>query len=183
WNAGPLRTGETPWRGVFELLRDLRPWGPQDRVQPNDAGFLSDEIWGRDDAELVPLEIELVYRASDAQSRIQEREVYAAVEAQGGQVVSRARLPDIAYHALLVDLPVRAIRAIIERSQNSIAGLDPVMHIRPQSLATTIEVEDAEAAGLPGEAGELLSPILGLLDGVPVAAHPLLARHLIVDDF
>lgn len=182
WNSNQLVFGETPWRGVFELLRDLRPWGPQDRVQPLDADFLSEEIWGRDDDDLVPLEIELIYRASEAQAETQEQEVRAAVIARAGQMVSRARLPDIAYHALLVDLPVRSIREIIERSPLSIAGLDPVMHIRPQSLATTIEIEDATPSGAPGDIGELRDPILALLDGVPVAAHPLLARHLVVDD-
>lgn len=182
WNSNQLVFGETPWRGVFELLRDLRPWGPQDRVQPLDADFLSEEIWGRDDDDLVPLEIELIYRASEAQAETQEQEVRAAVIARAGRIVSRARLPDIAYHALLVDLPVRSIREIIERSPDSIAGLDPVMHIRPQSLATTIEIEDATPSGAPGDIGELRDPILALLDGVPVAAHPLLTHHLVVDD-
>ena len=56
------------------------------------------------------------------------------------------------------------------------------MHIRPQSLATTIEIEDATPSGTPGDIGERRDPILVLLDGVPVAAHPLLARHLVVED-
>jgi hypothetical protein len=34
WRAGQLVWGETAWSTVFELLRDLRPWGPADRVQP-----------------------------------------------------------------------------------------------------------------------------------------------------
>jgi len=182
WNADQLQFGETPWRGVFELLRDLRPWGPQDRVQPLDAGFLAEEIEGRGEAELVPLEIELIYRASEVQAQGQEEDVRAAVVARGGQIVSRARLPDIAYHAMLVDLPVHAIRDIIDRADGSIAGLDPVMHIRPQSLATTIDIEDVADAGPAGEIGELGEPILALLDGVPVAGHPWLARHLVVDD-
>lgn len=120
WNADQLQFGETPWRGVFELLRDLRPWGPQDRVQRIDASFLAEEIEERGEDELVPLEIELIYRASEVQAQAREDEVRAAVTARGGQIISRARLPDIAYHALL--------------------------------------------------------------DGVPVAAHPLLAAHLVVDD-
>lgn len=182
WNANQLQFGETPWRGVFELLRDLRPWGPQDRVQRLDAGFLAEEIEGRGEDELVPLEIELIYRTSEAQAQAREDEVRAALTARGGQIISSARLPDIAYHALLVDLPVRAIKEIIDRAEGGIASLEPVMHIRPQSLATTIEIEDATDAGATAAAGELRDPILALLDGVPVAAHPLLAAHLVVDD-
>ena len=182
WNDDRLQVGETPWRGVFELLRDLRPWGPEDRVQPLDANLLAEEIEGKGDDELVAVEIELIFRGSEAKAEVQEAEVRAAIIAHEGQVVSRARLPEIAYHALLVDLPVRAIRVIIERSERSVAGLDPVMHIRPQSMATSIEIDDATQTGVPGEIGELRTPILALLDGVPVAAHPLLARHLVVDD-
>ena len=136
----------------------------------------------RGEDELVPLEIELIYRASEVQAQAREDEVRAAVTACGGQIISRARLPDIAYHALLVDLPVRAIRKIIDRAEGGIASLEPVMHIRPQSLATTIEIEDVTDAGTAAAVGNLREPILALLDGVPVAAHPLLAAHLVVDD-
>ena len=160
----------------------MRPWGPQDRVQPLDASFLLDEIDQRDDGDLVELEIELIYRASEVQAESQEQDVRTAIIARGGQIVSRARLNDIAYHALLVDLPVRAIREIIERAVDSIAGLDPIMHIRPQSLATTIEIADSSPSEMPAAVGELRDPILAMLDGVPVAAHPLLAPHLVVDD-
>jgi hypothetical protein len=182
WQEGQLRVGETPWRGVFELLRDLRPWGPQDRVQPTDADFLADEIDGRGEGDLVPLEIELIFRASDAQAEAQEQDIRAAVIVRDGHIVSRVRLPDIAYHALLVDLPVRAIRDIIARVAGSIAGLDPVMHIRPQSIATSIEVDDAGNVGELAPEVALRDPILALLDGVPIAAHPLLTHHLVVDD-
>jgi hypothetical protein len=112
-----------------------------------------------------------------------ESEVRAVVVALGGAVVSRSRIDDIAYHALLVDLPVPAVRDVVERSPDGIAGLQPVMHIRPQSVVSSLEVsEDAGASGGVAQRSALREPILGLLDGVPVAAHPLLAAHLVVDD-
>lgn len=179
WQNGRLIQGETPWRGVFELLRDLRPWGPGDRVQTTDANYLAEEIEGRGDDELVTLEVELIYRA-DAHADGQERQVVRAVEDRGGNIVSLARIPDIAYHALLVDLPTRSVREIVAR--DGIAWLDPIMHIRPQSTATSIAVEDLADVAALQEEGELGEPILGLVDGVPLAAHPLLAQHLTVDD-
>ncbi|WP_089215970.1 S8 family peptidase [Sphingopyxis indica] len=183
WQRGQLVFGETPWRDVFQTLRDLRPWGPQDRVQPIDASQLAEEIEGRDEAELVRLEIELIFRVNAAAGARSEDEVRAAIVARGGRMVSRARIDDIAYHALLVDLPVWEVRQIIDQSIEGIAGLEPVMHIRPQSVATGIETADAEPAAVAA-AGDapLGEPILALLDGVPVAAHPLLARHLALDD-
>lgn len=182
WQRDQLEFGETPWRNVFQLLRDLRPWGPRDRAQDADRRILADEIDGRDDNELVTLEIELVYRDSEAAGTDAEATLRSAVVVRGGGIVSRTRLSEIAYHAILADLPVRAIRQIIELDEAGLAGLDPVMHIRPQSLATSIEVADAGQPGIPAAPVPLGDPILAVLDGVPVAAHPLLARHIVVED-
>ena len=181
--AGELPTGFTPWRNVFDCLRDLRPWGPSDRVQGSDRDILSEQISGRADDELITLEVELVFRAQAGAGTSNETEVVTAIQSRGGAVISRARLDDIAYHALLARLPVRAIRAIVDRAQSSVAGLDPVMYIRPQSVATALDVEDMLPIGAVAPSGEL-SPdaILAILDGVPVAAHPLLRQHLIVED-
>jgi hypothetical protein len=59
WLRGDLARGETPWRDVFGLLRDLRTWGPADRVQPAESDILTEEIFGRRDDDPVRLEIEL----------------------------------------------------------------------------------------------------------------------------
>lgn len=182
WQRGQLIQGETPWRDVFALLRNLRPWGPEDRVQPADTSILAEEIAGRADDDLVKLEIELVFRMNGRIANDREEEAHVAVASRGGRIVSRSRIDDIAYHALLVELPVRAVREIIERSLEGIAGLEPVMYVRPQSVATTIELADPTIAEVGLEVGQLADPILALLDGVPIAAHALLNRHVIVDD-
>ncbi|MDX3901619.1 MAG: S8 family peptidase [Sphingobium sp.] len=183
WRRGQLVYGETPWANVFELLRDLRPWGPADRVQPTDAGLLAAEIDDRAEDEPVRLEVELVFRSNEAAAAEAEANVSAAIRGRGGRIISRARIADIAYHALLADIPVAAVREIIARTPESIAGLEPVMHIRPQSEATTIEIADPLEPD-PGRAEPrpLGEPILALLDGVPVAAHRLLAAHVDLDD-
>jgi hypothetical protein len=183
WQNGRLARSETPWGEVFSLLRDLRPWGPLDRVNRHDAGFLAQAIDGLNEDDLVRLEVELVYRASEAAAAESEADVRRAIRAHGGTVISRARISEIAYHALLADLPVRAVREIIDRRLDGIAGLEPVLHIRPQSAPTTIEIAEAqrEEAGVPAP-GPLGEPILALLDGVPVAAHRLLADHVDIDD-
>lgn len=180
---GELSTGFAPWRDVFACLRELRPWGPSDRVQGADRQILTEQVAGRADDDLIVLEIELVFRVAERVGASSEAELTQAIRAHGGSIVSRARLADIAYHAVLARLPVRAIRAIIERAQFSIAGLDSVMHIRPQSAATSIDIEDIlplQAAEATGELSK--DAIVALLDGVPVAAHPLLRQHLIVED-
>lgn len=182
WLRNQLRFGETPWSKVFELLRDLRPWGPQDRVQDADRNILLEEIEDREDNELVALEIELIYRTNDATGAEAEADVRAAIGERDGAIVSRVRIPDIAYHAILADLPVRAVREAIQRREEGLAGLDQVMHIRPQSIASEIDIADVGDAGAAPGVANLREPILAVIDGVPVAAHPLLAQHVIVDD-
>jgi hypothetical protein len=183
WRAGQLVWGETAWSNVFELLRDLRPWGPADRVQPYEANILAAEIDGLGEGELVRLEIEVVFRANEAVAAENSETVIAAVGARGGRLVSRARIADIAYHALLVDLPVWSVRQIIAQGPDGIAGLESVMHIRPQSVSTGIEVDDALEPDVAAIARRALGePILALLDGVPVANHRLLADHVRIDD-
>ncbi|MFZ2752208.1 MAG: S8 family peptidase [Lysobacteraceae bacterium] len=181
WQRGEaFETGWTPWRDVFNLLKDLRPWGPQDRVDPVDARTLVEEIEERADEELLRLEIELVFRENDQQAVEAEQTLIVGVQLRQGQLINRSRIKEIAYHAVLVELPVTAVRDIIALA--GLAGIDQVMHIRPQSIASTVEVADSEQDSSPIEAGPLGEPILALLDGVPLARHRLLERHLVVDD-
>lgn len=185
WLAGQLVAGETPWRDVFATLRNLRPWGPADRVHDEDAALLANEIDGLADADRIRLEAELVYRSNANVRQAQAEAVQREVTRLGGRTLSSATLPDIAYQALLVELPVLAVRQIVEKSANGLAGLEQVIHIRPQSVASGIEIEDTSqgeeiAAGQDRPA--LGEPILALIDGVPIAGHPLLGPHLTIDD-
>ena len=174
-----IETLFTPWRDVFNTLRDIRAWGPQDRISEPERNILYEEIQGRADTDLVSIEIELVFRRNGDWP---ETSVSQSIVGAGGRVISRARIDDIAYHAILVELPVQAIRAIIELDQDSIGGLEPIQHIRPQSLATEAGVSDVESVGGANIEGEFGEPVLALIDGVPVQRHPLLGKHVVVDD-
>jgi hypothetical protein len=94
WLQGRVGPGETPWRDVFVLLRDLRPWGPSDRVSSEEIDFLTQEMSGRGDGEPIRLELELVFRRRDQIAAEREREVRAAIVANEGQIVSRARIDE-----------------------------------------------------------------------------------------
>jgi hypothetical protein len=183
WQAGQaMPRGFAPWASVFSCLRDVRLWGPQDRVSGDDAHFLAEAIFGKAETELQRLEIELVYRANDEAATGAEESLRDSISNQGGTVIHRSRLADIAYHALLVDLPVFAVRHIMERDPTGLAGIDPVYSIRAQSLPISLKAEDATAGpeiDQPLPEGE---PIVAILDAVPQSAHPLLDGRLIVDD-
>jgi hypothetical protein len=181
-NGEPLPPGFAPWKNVFDCLRDLRPWGPQDRVSRDDAHFLAEAILGKADRDPQRLEIELVYRATEAAGERAEGNLREEILTRGGAVINRSRLPDIAYHALLVDLPVVAVRNVVERDPTGLAGVDPVYSIRAQSLPTSLTAEDfasVPAMEYPPPAGE---PIAAIIDAVPQSEHPLLQGRLTVQD-
>jgi Subtilase family len=183
WSSGQkLDTGFTPWRDVFATLRDIRVWSPQDRLREDAVKIIAEEIDAMDDSDLIRLEVELIFRKINALSQAVENEFGLEVTRAGGSVISRSRLPEIAYHAVLVEFTAASARQIIELAPTSIAGLDSVMHIRPQSTATKIEVADTVAGAEHESVAVNRSAILALLDGNVVAKHPLLAGALIVDD-
>jgi hypothetical protein len=172
--------GLTAFRDVFDTLKNLRPWGPQDRVLEEDRKDIAIEL---EQTGAIRIEVELVFRFSNGVAQAAEDTVSAFVAGVGGSIISRSRINDIAYHALLVELPAEAAQGLLDRTASSIAGLDPIMHIRPQSLATTIDVaEPEETAGAELPQQRRRDPILALLDGVPVSQHPLLAGSLSVED-
>ena len=183
WSRGEeLGRGFAPWRDLFGLLRGLRPWGPQDRLSVLDGDYIKDELQRVGAKATIRLELELVFRRDEATAAAAEDELRRQLNSRGGIVVSQSRIVDIAYHALLVDLPGAQVQEMLARRPASLASIEPIMFIRPQSLASKLEIADLTDV-LPVEpAPELDEPILALLDGVPVAQHPLLANRLIVDD-
>jgi Subtilase family len=177
-----LGRGFTPWRDVFALLRDLRPWGPSDRVTDEEQQLLADEIRPLAAHDRARVELELVFRENEDVANEREAEVRGEVTAANGIVVTRSRIPEIAYHALLVELPVPQIQSIVGRVAGGIAGLDAIMFIHPQSLPQAIEIADITGLGQTPTVQPLGNPILALLDGYPVSQHPLLDGRLVVDD-
>lgn len=167
------------WRDAFALLKDLRPWGPQDRVDPQDANSLEQDIAGLEEYAHIRIEVELVFRQN---SGVAEQALRDDLERRQGRVIARSRIEEIGYHSLLIELPVAEVHGIVARSADSIAGLDSIMHVRPQSVASAIELGEVSRTEQEPGRMELGEPILALLDGVPMARHSLLEHHLVVDD-
>lgn len=173
------------WAQLFSTLTDLRPWGPQDRIHKTEISFLTELISHYEDEDLITIEIELVYRRDLQKSIEVEAKVAEFITNSGGKVISKCRIDEIFYHALLVNIKVSEIKNIIELSPEGILGLDPVMYVRPQSCATSIEAEATDPSSIVEEVQvSNKAPILALLDGVPVANHPQLNGRLdVLDEF
>ena len=180
-----LPRGHGAWKMVFDRLRDVRLWGVKDRL--HETGILDDwrERVSRGE-DVVPCEIELWHRGTGLQRRNARDRVVALVAALNGRMVAEGAVDEIAYHALLAQLPVTSVGSLLEDDGDDI-DLVHCEHIQffrasGQSAATlSDDVQHDDRAVLPSElpAG---TPVIALLDGLPLPAHRQLQGRLVVDD-
>ena len=174
--------GFSPWFDLFNRLRQLRAWGPLDRVPDSTISWLAGELEARTDS--VQVEIELwSHQDAERSQRSASRFEQAAATAEG-RILSRASIPEIAYEAALVELPAAEVRRLANRDDSPIAICDAVMFIRPQSIAQFPIAVDALGAGGTVEPAPTAggTPIAALFDGVPVLGHRLLDGRVRFDD-
>lgn len=185
WQRGePLDRGFAPFRHVFAQLRDLRPWGAQDRIPDETIAYWREEM-ARVPDRPVRTEVELWFFKTEDRRRQASQTLATLVTAAGGAIIHEAVIPEIAYHGVLIDIPAADLPPLMERREVNIALADDVMFLRPQSLLLApLETEAVEDGTLGGRQGQPSSnePIAALLDGVPLQGHALLANRLILDD-
>jgi hypothetical protein len=176
--------GFNKWRELFRRLRTLRLWNAEDRLR--DTGLLANWRFDIENGkQTVSFEAELWFRGSEETRQRASLEVAQAVREVGGQVAQTATHSEIGYHALLGSLPAGAATRILENEAVRLLQLDEVMFFRPagQSISSPPDTPPIPFAGVVG-AEELPTgvPRVGLLDGLPLSNHALLAGRLIIDD-
>ena len=176
--------GKGGLKHVFDCLLDIRPWGYKERIE--ETGIL--EAWTDDlnftDAPAVKCEIELFYRnSSDARKRSEE-DLVTRVSDLGGVVLSSSTIEQIAYHAILVELPRQAVQRIIDKDENvALIVAEQIMFFRPTGQAIYLQDGDTSDQTLDIQNDEeYAKPIVALFDGLPQGNHPLLNGRLVIDD-
>ncbi|MGH7440708.1 MAG: S8 family peptidase [Polyangiaceae bacterium] len=170
------------WLPVFRQLRDIRRWSTRDRLE--ETGVLA--YW-RDRLaagfETVSVEIELWFRRSEQRPAAEAR-LRALVTRASGQVMASCTLEEIAYHALVCKLPIRAVERMLENPEVELLQCDEVRLVRPtgQAGSPVITETPEEEVQFPTAEGKLGDPLIGLLDGLPLENHRRLASRLVVDD-
>ena len=168
-------------KDVFKYLKSIRYWDVRDRIGSDVIEFWKDEVEFAKDS--ITFEIDAWYYDSFSKNRESAALIESLVERLGGRVLSSACLMEIRYHGLLVELPVEAVRSILDGKENALVLSDRVMHFRArtQSLATSDLHLDESEVGIP-PTRRLGPPVVALLDGLPLENHPLLRDRLYVDD-
>ena len=189
WQAGrSLVRGQGPWVTLFAQLRDVRRWGVRDRL--HETGVLDD--W-RERAEhgeaVVPCELELWHRGSDAARAAARNRVVALVEDQGGEVLHEATISEIAYQVILATLPVESIRPLLASSGGDIdlVQCEQIQFVRASGQMATTPTDEGGLQDRQDEEAQVgpvpvKPPTVALFDGLPLQAHRLLQGRLVVDD-
>lgn len=178
--TGRVEYGYGPLKVLFSHLKDVRPWGPADRLKAIN--------WDQYFAERLPdqphtLEIELWYRRSPALRQRAQSEVEGLVSAAGGTILTSATISAVGYHGLKCTVPDDFVQKLAQRefTQVQVVKSANVMYLRlsGQTVWTESPSTAAETPDAPLPTG---TPVVCLLDGVPAANHPLLAGRVIVHD-
>ncbi|MFD6664642.1 S8 family peptidase [Micromonospora chalcea] len=186
--AAPFPRNLGRWKDVFRLLADVRRWSAVDRLRG--TGALEDfRLRVAAGQEVIPAELELWYRGDAEKRAAGEMAVRRLVQAAGGEVLTSAVISDIAYHALLVDLPIEAVEPLTrdEGADIQLIRAQEIAFVRPEAQAVVPiaeldgPLETVMSSELP-EASSDLPPLVGMLDGLPLAQHVLLRQKLVVDD-
>jgi len=191
WQQDPeakFEHGLGKFKAAFEQLDAIRRWGPEDRVR--ETGLR--EVWKEtldvvgDSPQNVMVEVELWYRR-DADQRLEaESRVGQIVAESGGNVVDRSQIDTIGYHALLAQLPLQQVEAVLATGAESIQLLtaDDVMFVSPFTPMSVGPPTSDPVRGTRLPAGARVDglPRIALLDGLPFQNHDALSGRLEIDD-
>ena len=179
-----LEQGRRAWRDVFGHLADIRPWGPKDRLTEEAVEDWRERLEFEPDAP-VTFELEFWYRDSTALRERAQAALDQTLRELGGELLDRAVIGEIRYHAALVRVRSHVVRSVLDNPDVGLAAFDEVMVLRPQSVVSgPLEgaLEDTTEVEAVPDGREVEEPVAALLDGVPMAQHERLADRLVLDD-
>lgn len=186
WKAGnALPRGLGKWADLFAQLRDVRPWGVQDRLI--ETGVLDDwrERVTHND-EVIPCEIELWFRNDPRRREAGRDRVVGLVGGLGGRLVYESTIEEIAYHAILVRLPIGAVQPLLDKAgrDTALVQCEQIQFFRASGQMAGVVVEDVRTVATPIEPPRerLGEPVVALFDGLPLQNHQRLVGRLVVDD-
>lgn len=179
-----LGWGRTAWRDVFQHLADVRTWGPKDRLTKEAIEDWQERLRFAPDTP-IRFEVEFWYRNHAARREMAEASFTERLHKLDAKLLDRSVIDAIRYHAVLAQVSPTVVRDLLDHPEVGFAAIDDVMMLRPQSVVSgPVEgnlVDAVETSA--GEAStELDTPIVALLDGMPMTQHDRLADRLVVDD-
>ncbi|MFA6618575.1 MAG: S8 family peptidase [Candidatus Neomarinimicrobiota bacterium] len=181
-----FQRGLTKFRDVFLNLKKIRRWSLEDRIEESGViEFWKEQLTHFPDGK-IKFEVELWYKKTIAKQIATEEIVKNLIMELGGEVRTRYVNDEIAYHALLGELPAKSVQELINDQNVSLFKCDNVMFIRPQGQFAVDKVllndDEVDVSFEDKVYPNISSPIVAVLDGYPLENHELISDRIIVDD-
>lgn len=179
----PLKRGQTSWETIFSHLDEIRPWSLSDRL--NEFGIL--QSW---EQELVEdpegrhiFEIEFWYRQDEADRRRSLEEVRKAILVAGGRLIGApVDIPDIRFFAVKAELPGSFLLSWIPERDKATGPFHSIgiRYVRPMGcMASAYHGEEpCDRVEQPVKG----SPIVAVLDGLPLENHQRIRSRVLIHD-
>lgn len=184
WTAGQsLPRGFGPFEQLFALLKDVRLWGPKDRLEA--TSVLDD--WAERVAagqKMVRCEVELWFRNEPRSRAAAAARMQTLLKDVGGKGVQHVTIDAIAYDAILVELPIAEVKRILDARDTALVQCEDVRLFGAvgQMAAPVVPGEPDTEKPWAAPLDPLGVPVAALLDGVPLQQHQRLRGRLDVDD-
>ena len=180
--------GYAPWWHLFNMLAELRPWGPEDRLSADNRIELENRLPFDNDAEV---QIELEHWPTQDTKKLGQwrQETKAKIVDLGGRIIDQSAIHErrFSYDAMLVSFTAGTVRAMLDdpSAPEGLAMLDGLQFILPQTIAQTLPAHSrpTATAQYDFDGFDATSPFRALLlDGTPIAAHRCLDGGVVIED-
>lgn len=192
WNAHQNEerapNGAAPWWTLFDLLLELRPWGPEDRLDGGARQAIENRL-SLDEDEEVFIEFEIWPTAHLQQRQIWREQTEQGIAAVNGRVLDRSSISGVGfiYEAILAGLPAHVVRDMLDDPGDigGLATLEGIQFIMPQMIG---QAEPGDPDGPTADhkpQGQFVpdAPLrAALLDGTPVAGQAALDGGVVIED-
>lgn len=176
------------WKEVFEQVKEIRWWGPEDRLAGSDLlEFL--EVAAQSSTPIIRFEAELWYSRSVEVRASRYRQFQSAVMESDGRIVDSKVLEPIDYHGVLFEVPAAVASEIVAgKREFPFLQSSSVQYLSAsgQTVGPTDEIEgedEFQSIDQQETTGSISNnPVVAVLDGLPLQNHTKLRGHLIVDD-
>lgn len=185
WRAwkrdGSLPRGRAQLRDLFVHLKDVRPWGPEDRLQMIDW---DEHFAGQDPDSMHSIDLELWYRRSPAARTTAQEDVTTLLTQAGGSVTSSVVIDQIGYHGLKATVSNRVLEALARRDFDAVQVVKSanVMYLKVSGQIASPAMADTDEDVTVDLPAPVSPPVVCLFDGVPATNHPLLADRVTILD-
>lgn len=184
-----LPHGSGRWKELFKMLRSIRLWNIDDRLESNILTDWQERLEMGE--EVIKFEIQTWYKKNSI-SRSKIREDLSALLNTGniessGRILKESIITEIQYHGFLVEAPISIFDRINGNPLINVLRYQNIMYFNPVG-----HTMDIKSVGEEGEyiadislnnIGEINSePVVALLDGYPLANHDALRNFVIIDD-